>query len=334
MGFGNGISSLLQTYSNCLALLKVFNRDSRDGSVRSKDRQSLLHKSLKSNRTLVERAYSSRLSESGSRFEEGDARAISAVERILKKLSAAVRNLLRISSKNQRPVLDYDSLLSLSNGSRVEAIRAIDGLSRRLGSSSPASVVSSSSKTSSNSSSTRSKSSRHKRHRPSTSSTTLTRANDGPLPDKASKKPPVEKEKEKHKSRSKPTRSPDPPTPSSPRPSRRSHVRPASVEVCDEKPEARRRSARSPKVDGASPTAAASCRMSIMTIASDSTRLGEVPERKWRPRHTTDSCDSDEFNVTPVYPLKPYKPPVKEKRGLWGLFGRKKERSSSTAWED
>ena len=78
MAFGASIRALLDTYANCVSLLKAFGRSSRDdpdGGAEVDPRQrdhSRLRKSLKSDRSLVKRAYSSKLSEWGSRFKEGD----------------------------------------------------------------------------------------------------------------------------------------------------------------------------------------------------------------------------------------------------------------------
>lgn len=69
-------------------------------------------------------------------------------------------------------------------------------------------------------------------------------------------------------------------------------------------------------------------RLSLASIATDSTKLGEIPERKWTSRHTrrrnSDSSldESDYYNVAPVFPLKPYETPVKERR-FFGLFRRR-----------
>lgn len=67
----------------------------------------------------------------------------------------------------------------------------------------------------------------------------------------------------------------------------------------------------------------------MMSVSSNSTKLGEIPEHKWRPNHNNlaaISYSSDEYNVAPAYPLKPYlvrEPKVKP--GFFGgLFGRKR----------
>lgn len=62
-------------------------------------------------------------------------------------------------------------------------------------------------------------------------------------------------------------------------------------------------------------------RFSLLTMDSGSTKLGEIPERKWLR-----GCDDwgereDGYNAPIVYPLRPYQPVVKERRFL-GLFRR------------
>ncbi|KAK3328440.1 hypothetical protein B0T19DRAFT_190819 [Cercophora scortea] len=303
MGFGDSITALLETYSNCLSLLKAYKRQD-GGSILGADEQRVrLRKSLKSDRASVERAYSTRLSEKGSRLEKGDARAVSALDRILKKLKAAITSLLRLSSQKQRSGLDYDSLKSLSNVSRIEAIQAIDHLSRRLGStSSRASVVSSSSKPSAISSDP----SRHRRNGSfqssasskqhkliaSSSKTTPTK-NEG----RASKQGPIKEE----------------------RPKRKSDV-PSNEREPSSSP---RSSARSPSRSRASPQQTpVPNRISLISISTDSTKLGEIPMRRWHSRYTSTDSSTDGYNIPPLYPLKPYTVEVKEKR-FWGLFGRK-----------
>jgi hypothetical protein len=76
MGFGNTVDALLKTYSNCLDLLKGLKRHGsrRVADFESEDEQSLLRRSLRSDRARIQRAYSSGLSQSGGRFEKGDGR--------------------------------------------------------------------------------------------------------------------------------------------------------------------------------------------------------------------------------------------------------------------
>jgi len=72
MGFGTSISTLLETYSNCIVLLKAFKHHDGNSLLGADDQKARLRKSLKADRKMVERTYSARLSEAGSRFEKGD----------------------------------------------------------------------------------------------------------------------------------------------------------------------------------------------------------------------------------------------------------------------
>lgn len=76
MEFGAGVAALLETYDNCLKLLRAFKRQNKeDGSykvTKASKQQALLKHSLKSDRKKVERAYASRLSVAGRSFERGD----------------------------------------------------------------------------------------------------------------------------------------------------------------------------------------------------------------------------------------------------------------------
>ncbi|KAK4229823.1 hypothetical protein QBC38DRAFT_358599 [Podospora fimiseda] len=337
MAFGKGITDLLGTYSNCISLLKAFrHRREESGDGNAEDKQDRLRKSLRSDRALVERAYSLRVSQSGNRFKKGDDRAISAVDRILESLKNAIKNLLRVSGRSQSPDIDYDSLLSLSNASRVDAIKAIDSLSRRLNTPSRSSLASTSSKASSKKSS--SSSSRHKKRSKSEGSRPPLKSIEcgGGSPPKqlqSSKKevspsaalvtpPPKKLSTSKNSTAPAPTlsatHSPPPPTPP-PKPSEL-HLSPQY-----HLPIHLRQMSSSPKPGTGN-------RISMMSFSSDSTKLGEIPQRKWRSVYmsTTEdaTCESDEYNVKPTFPLKPYTVEVKERRFWGGLFGRKRETSS------
>ena len=72
MAFSDRVAALLEAYSNCLSLLKAFKRDNESQSAEAEEQRVHLRKSLRSDRSLVERAYSERLSKSGSRFKKGD----------------------------------------------------------------------------------------------------------------------------------------------------------------------------------------------------------------------------------------------------------------------
>jgi hypothetical protein len=72
MAFGNSVNTLLDIYSNCISLLKAFKRRDGSGTSRQEKHEAQLRKSLKEDRAKVRRAYSSAVSERGSRFEHGD----------------------------------------------------------------------------------------------------------------------------------------------------------------------------------------------------------------------------------------------------------------------
>ncbi|EYB34395.1 hypothetical protein FG05_01901 [Fusarium graminearum] len=127
--FGTAVTSLLDTYTKCLFLLKG-TRNHDDGTL--SDTHSTLSASLRSDRARVRRVYASRLSKDGSRFEKGDAPARSALRRIIKKLTSTLTNIVSHDGK-QQPVR-YESLLALSNGSSIEAVRTMNDLSSRVGS--------------------------------------------------------------------------------------------------------------------------------------------------------------------------------------------------------
>jgi len=75
------------------------------------------------------------------------------------------------------------------------------------------------------------------------------------------------------------------------------------------------------------PQTAGRNRISILSFASDSTKLGEIPQRKWQSAMHYTATDSDDgYNVRPVFPLKPHAVTVEvRERRFFGLFGRKRE---------
>lgn len=56
-----------------------------------------------------------------------------------------------------------------------------------------------------------------------------------------------------------------------------------------------------------------------MSFASDSTKLGEIPERKWGRNA---DLDGGQFTITPYYPMEPYQEPEKPRSRLRRLFGK------------
>lgn len=312
MGFGSSVSSLLETYDNCISLLKAFKRrDKQDGgrkTAKPSDQQALLKRSLKTDRKRVERAYSSRVSESGDRFEKGDSKALSALGRVIQKLNAAIANLIRTASKSHGAGLDYQSLMSLSNTSRLQAIKTFDQLSRRLDSkSSRSSVASTTSARSSRSS--KSSSSKASKSTNSSKSSGTSKSSDKGRRHKKTKEP----KKHDHADRREPRR----------REGERVSERPLRLEMSiatpllDSMDSSLEHSARSSLRRRPS----FANRFSLISMSSDSTRLGEIPERKWHRRLDNLGGGLDEYNTPIMYPVRPYQPQVKERRFL-GLFRR------------
>ncbi|KAH0441599.1 hypothetical protein CcaCcLH18_01859 [Colletotrichum camelliae] len=167
--------------------------------------------------------------------------------------------------KEMSPTIDYRSLRSLSNSSRLDAVKTINDLSRRLSSTSLKSKSSSGS------------SKKSKRH---------TRV-----------QPPNKEVRPKHG-----------------RSTKGKANRPEELEVRVPLPAL----TASPVVV---PQYKPDKRVSMATMSSGSTKLGEVGPRKLRRRQSDNSAISDEYTVSPTYPLRPYHPETKRKR-LWGLFGR------------
>lgn len=256
------------------------------------------------------------------------AKARSTLGRVLKRLNAAIANLMRLASKSPDPLMDYQSLMSLSSSSRVQTIKAFDQLSRRLGStgggSSRGSVVSTATSSGTKSSKattatkTTSKSSRSKdgkRHSKKSSSDKRTTGSAATAAVTATYDSSIDRRRERERERdSGPPRLQT----SIPTPMLDMMVMGGS-ERRDVSPLRRRASLMS--------------RFSIMSISSASTKLGEIPERRWYRRGSDDVWAGpgggggggggfrDEYNAPTVYPLKPYQPVVKERKFM-GLFRR------------
>ncbi|KAG8158924.1 hypothetical protein KVR01_011367 [Diaporthe batatas] len=326
MGLGTSVSSLLETYDNCISLLKAFKRrDKQDGSSRkgtkSSDQQALLKRSLKTDRKKVERAYSSRVSASGDRFEKGDTKALSSLGRVIQKLNAAIASLIRTASKGRGAGLDYQSLMSLSNSSRSQAIKAFDQLSRRLDSS-RSSRSSAASTTSSSKSARTSKSSSSKASKTTTSSSSSSKPSDG---GKHKRKSSKASKRHNHNTGHKEPRRQQQQHQEAERPGERlpplrmdmsSSIATPLLDAMDHSPEHSARSSLRRRPSFAN-------RFSLISMSSDSTRLGEIPERKWHRGGGGGGggFGLDEYNTPVMYPVRPYQPQVRERRFL-GLFRR------------
>lgn len=59
-----------------------------------------------------------------------------------------------------------------------------------------------------------------------------------------------------------------------------------------------------------------------MSFASDSTKLGEIPEHKWTKPHALFEDGDFKFPVTTYYPLEPYQDQEKKRARFMRLFRR------------
>lgn len=78
MGLAENVSALLETYDNCVSLLKAFKKQKKQDPChrpsKADEKQALLRRSLRADRKKVDRAYASRVNEAGSLFEKGDSK--------------------------------------------------------------------------------------------------------------------------------------------------------------------------------------------------------------------------------------------------------------------
>ncbi|KAH7032828.1 uncharacterized protein B0I36DRAFT_101040 [Microdochium trichocladiopsis] len=302
-GFGEAVSSLLATYGRCLKLLKAFKghhslQQPGDGGAPSvaSQSQTSLRQSIRSDRSRIRKAYSARLYREGGRLSKGDSVSRSNLRGIIRKLRAALVNILNLA-KTQQPAIDYDALTALSNASRIDAIRTMDDLSQRLHRPSRGSLKSSSSKTSSSADSQSRK--RGRRRSPKEK-----------LGSKASGSLSIEEAKGPDEMREA---------------SRRSHARSRSSRHLSRdhhqtsgpsaaEPATKRRRAKLTKQHADCDTFVHT-RVSYISMSSDSTKLGEIPYRGSRlVRHLT--ADEESLSHQATYPLYAHQPVQQGKVGL------------------
>ncbi|RYP13993.1 hypothetical protein DL767_010463 [Monosporascus sp. MG133] len=217
-------------------------------------------------------------------------------------------------TKTRKASIDYASLVSLSNSSRIDAIKTMDELSHRLNGSPSSSVgrkkKASSSSTSSPPPSSNPKSTRkHKSHE-----STVKKSKQGGKDSADSKLRKPNKE-------NKIPREPD---------SMLSHgwswkqknPKETTKQAKDNPPKDSRYSTGAPEL-GRTTDPRSRNRNSFWSMSTDSTKLGEIPPRRSRLTRNPDS-DGKEYGYRPTYPLHAPKPATGEKGGLFKrLFGAK-----------
>lgn len=253
---------------------------------------------------------------------------------MLKKLNAAIAKLLRLTTRGQGPpALDYQSLMTLSNSSRMQALKTFDQLSHRLSSakSSRSSVVPAA--TTAARASKPAKPVKTTRSSGGSSKASHSKSTSSPSSAAAAAAPGRDRDRDgRHKRDA--------------RPPARAHATNGSERRAGpddggrtggQPAGAARTPAPTPPPPPAGPAGGGGTqgrisgtrsrplsfmnRFSMATMSSDSTRLGEIPERKWHRRYDPMDGAVDEYNTPIVYPLRPYQAPAKERRFL-GLFRR------------
>jgi hypothetical protein len=205
-------------------------------------------------------------------------------------------------AKSHEPAIDYESLMSLSNTSRVDAIKTISRLSHRLSSSSSLSREDHRSRTSTPGSKDRkprTKATKHLGKHGHKSNSSTSSAGSGSAASKESQggTPATQKKSELQK---------------------RSGQKGAKISNVIQRREKPGETAPAPSPTGAIVHARPPNRISYISTSSASTQLGEIPYRYRQSlllQHPY-SGSPEGYNVQPVYPLQVYQQAPKEKRGL------------------
>ncbi|TVY22594.1 hypothetical protein LHYA1_G008768 [Lachnellula hyalina] len=308
--FHDAVSSLLEALEKGLSIIKAQKkRRPKDQASSKKTPEAHLSRSLKKNHAEVKKIYSRDLARFGAGFAAGDAEAHSSISRILTRLSTGFLSIIERFTKVGSTSSDYQVLLNLSNTTRNETIQTFDQLSKRLSSSSLALAPGK-----------QSSDTRHSRngHRYKTKKSTVQHTRTKNSPDVSVTRNGWVRPKS-NKNRSSDSKSPRTTEtkrkaaavpPKAPLPAPQTLLTYPSGPYPISPPHPPHLSRRE-------------TRKSIMSFASDSTKLGEIPEHKWtRPPivYETGGFDGAGFPVTTYYPLQPYQEPVKPRSRFMRMF--------------
>ncbi|RFU31011.1 hypothetical protein B7463_g5341, partial [Scytalidium lignicola] len=259
--FQDAVTSLLETFTRGISIIK----GRRKRNAAAQVAETSLSKSLKQSRSDVKDRYREDLSRHGKAFAAGDAQAYLSLNAILARLNAGFFAVLERFTRGQNTPADYESLISLSNASRIETIITFDQLSMRLSKSSLA------------------------------------------LPSPAKPEGWV-----RPKTPRKSSADSLPPTMTNPKPTVTTSTSISkTVRSKTVRPE------RNPSVPSKTRK-----RISFMSFASDSTKLGEIPQYKWARPPLLEGQEM-QFPVVAYYPLEPYQQPKKQRTGIMKLFKRR-----------
>ncbi|KAL2074403.1 hypothetical protein VTL71DRAFT_8181 [Oculimacula yallundae] len=348
------VSSLLDAFARGIGIITAQRKRRKSGRIpidqTSKAAETHLSKSLKHSRTEVRDAYGKDLSRFGPGFAHGDAEARSSLESIMFRLNAGFVSVIERFTRGRSSPTDYQVLLNLSNSSRLEALSTFQDLSYRLSRSSlalPLNPRKPGHKATAThcrkkkgplpapAHSKRAHSGTKSPAEPSISITPLGPATpEGWVRPKAGRKLSTDSRSSgsstlKHqRTSSKPLALPAPVT----------ITRPASVTRKSPPPpppyhsQLPSPSSLAPQVYESAPVSMptqhlktqvrvsrADKRKSFMSFASDSTKLGEIPEHKWARGAMP---EGGQFPITPYYPVQLYQEPEKPKSRFMRLFRR------------
>ncbi|CAD6456585.1 c438dd1b-0e90-48fa-bc24-5483a91e4449 [Sclerotinia trifoliorum] len=293
------VSTLLGTFTTGIRLLKASRKRHRSGNEAIdtyKDEETPLIKSFKRSRSDIREAWKKDSIMAGPKFSEGDARACSSLSTILSRLNTAFTSAIVSFSRGKVKSSDREALIKLSNESRVEAINTLNELSKRLS-------VSASSLTSRDAL-TQTKNGRRKREQnlaptvPTKPTALGPATKDGWIRPKSSKKGAAKSKTHAGKASVTESKGEQKPVPSQ------------SVDVVRKRePVSMRRTATENRKSG-------------FSFASDSTKLGEIPEHRLaRLLATSEHNNTGYYMHTVAYPLAPYQPePHKRRFGIGKLF--------------
>lgn len=316
--FHDAVTTLLEAFASGIAIIKTLRKRRKEHRIpidsTVKVAETHLSKSLKKNRADVQTVYGRNLSQAGGRFAVGDDEARSSLAAILFRLNAGFVSIIDRFTRGKSTGTDYKALLNLSNVSHMEAISTFEQLSKRLSQSSVALPHKSRHAGKPHSSRVGHKqkakkgSVGHSKHTRSKSAPELSRTALGPATAEGWVRP---KPGRKLSSESKTSGSTSPR-----RTAPREHTQP-TIQRSRPPPAL----VSTPLLPSPLPRTRPENRRSIMSFASDSTKLGEIPEYKWASPSMFDAGNSN-FPITTFYPLEPYQQPEKQRSRFMRLFRR------------
>ncbi|TGO28842.1 hypothetical protein BPAE_0022g00320 [Botrytis paeoniae] len=297
------VTTLLGTFTSGIRLLRARRKRQKNCSGKidhDSCEETLLIKSFKQSRSDIREAYTRESIKSGPKFSEGDAKARSSISTILSRLNTAFTSAVVLFSRGKVKPADQELFIKLSNKSRAETINALDNLSKRLSKSSSSLV--------SRDTTNQSKNHRRKRHQSHIPTPTIPTkptalgpaTKNGWIRPKPNKKDiPKSKTQTRKSTLTKSTHKEKPTT--------------SQSITLEEKQEA-------------IPKTAAENRKSGFSFASDSTKLGEIPDSRMArllpaAGNTSHDQNSRYYPTAVAFPLAPYRPePRKRRFGMGKLW--------------